>query len=134
MTAFVDEGRTVDVTYLSFSKAFDTVSNNILASECRFCGLDGWTIRCVTTGLMIGLGGERLMGCTLPRGQIECDGCLYTWTAQFNIFSNYLEEMMKPIFIRFADDTKLEGTVSTPAGRASIQRDLGRLEEWATGT
>jgi len=30
MTGWVDEGRAVDVVYLNFSKAFDTVSHNIL--------------------------------------------------------------------------------------------------------
>ena len=30
MTGWIDEGRAVDVVYLDFSKAFDTVSRNIL--------------------------------------------------------------------------------------------------------
>ncbi|GAB0207135.1 mitochondrial enolase superfamily member 1 [Grus japonensis] len=40
MTGWVDEGRTVDVVYLDFSKAFDTVSHNILIGKLRKCGLD----------------------------------------------------------------------------------------------
>ena len=42
MTGWVDEGRAVDVVYLNFSKAFDTVSHNILISKHRKCGLDEW--------------------------------------------------------------------------------------------
>jgi len=44
MTGWVDEGRAVDVVYLNFSKAFDTVSHNILLGKLRKCGLDesGW--------------------------------------------------------------------------------------------
>ncbi|GAB0206113.1 mitochondrial enolase superfamily member 1 [Grus japonensis] len=44
MTSWVDEGRAVDVVYLDFSKAFDTVSHNILISKLRKHGLDEWTV------------------------------------------------------------------------------------------
>jgi len=40
MTGWVDEGRAVDVVYLYFSKAFDTVSHNIFLGKLRKCGLD----------------------------------------------------------------------------------------------
>jgi len=38
MTGWVDEGRAVDVVYLDFSKAFDTVSHKILIGKPRKCG------------------------------------------------------------------------------------------------
>jgi len=45
MTGWVDEGGAVDVVYLDFSKAFDTVSYNILLGKLRKCGLDEWSAR-----------------------------------------------------------------------------------------
>ncbi|GAB0181788.1 mitochondrial enolase superfamily member 1 [Grus japonensis] len=45
MTCWVYEGRAVGVVYLDFSKAFDTISHNILVSKLRKCGLDEWTAR-----------------------------------------------------------------------------------------
>jgi len=41
VTGWVDEGRAVAVVYPDFSKAFDTVSHNILTGKHRTRGLDG---------------------------------------------------------------------------------------------
>jgi len=51
MISWVDEGRAVDVVYLDFSKAFDTVSHNILTGNLRKCGLDEWTVRWIESWL-----------------------------------------------------------------------------------
>ncbi|KAJ7403266.1 RNA-directed DNA polymerase from mobile element jockey-like protein [Pitangus sulphuratus] len=50
-TTWVDEGRAVDIVYLRFSKAFNTVSHNILIGKLRKCGLDEWTVRWVENWL-----------------------------------------------------------------------------------
>ena len=47
VTRLVDEGQAVDVVYLDFSKAFDTVPHNILAEKLAVHGLDGCTLRWV---------------------------------------------------------------------------------------
>ena len=47
----VDEGQAVDVVYLDFSKAFDTVPHNILVEKLAAHGPDGCTLRWVKHGL-----------------------------------------------------------------------------------
>jgi len=51
VTVWVDDGRAVDVVYLDFSKAFNTVSQNILISKLRKCGLDEWSVRWIENWL-----------------------------------------------------------------------------------
>ena len=44
VTRLVDEGQAVDVVYLDFNKAFDTVPHNILVEKLAAHGLDGCTL------------------------------------------------------------------------------------------
>jgi len=53
----MDGGRAVDVVYLDYSKAFGTISYNILITKLRKCGIDEWTVRWVETGLLAKLRG-----------------------------------------------------------------------------
>ena len=115
VTRWVDEGKAVDVVYLDFSKAFDTVSHSILLKKLAAHGLDwrmlhwvrnwldSWAQRVVVNGVK---SSWRPVTSGVPRAR--CWG-------RSSLTSSSMIWMTALSASKFTDDTKLGDTKMTPS-------------------
>ncbi|RMC19097.1 hypothetical protein DUI87_03701 [Hirundo rustica rustica] len=125
---WMDDGR-VDVVYLDFSKALDTIYHNNVTRKLRKCRLHEWTVRW-TENWMNGRS-QRVVfaitesGCEsvtrdVPQGSIM-------GPVLFNLFSSDLDKgQMLPQHV--IDSTKMAAVANTPEGCVALQKGLDRVE------
>uniref|UniRef100_A0A8C5PX62 Reverse transcriptase domain-containing protein n=1 Tax=Leptobrachium leishanense TaxID=445787 RepID=A0A8C5PX62_9ANUR len=128
----IDQGVAVDVIYLDFAKAFDTVPHKRLLFKLRKNSLDENTCSWIENWLK-----DRVQ-------RVVINGTFSRWTPVvsgvpqgsvigpilFNLFINDLEIGIESHVSVFADDTKLEKVIQCEQDVTSLQRDLDRLGDW----
>lgn len=133
ITCELDGGNNVDIIYLDFSKAFDTVPHHRLISKLKAHGLHEEVIKWVKNWLS-----DR-------RQRVSVDGELSNWTSVssgvpqgsvlgpilFLIYVNDLDIGLVSKLNKFADDCKLGKKIIDGADVEALRQDLNKLSDWS---
>ena len=134
VTGWLDEGDSVDVLYLDFSKAFDKVNHQMLLAKLKAAGVEGKLLAWLEDWLLgrrqrVVVNGEKsewaMVVSGVPQGTV-LGGPLFT------VFIKDVDGVIVFAFIRkFADDTKAACKIQSIEDAVKFQSDIDRLVKWA---
>ena len=129
----MEEGEPVDVAYLDFRRAFDSVPHERLLRKLHDMGIRGSLLEWLRSFL------------TGRKQRVIVNGSVSDWTTVgsgipqgtvlgpvlFIAFVNDLPDCIESACKLFADDTKVYVRAGTEVGRAKLQQDLDALASWS---
>jgi hypothetical protein len=135
VTKAADEGKSIDIIYLDFAKAFDKVPIRRLIAKLSGMGISGNVLRWISDWLTdrkqrVVVNGKysswRQVLSGVPQGSV-------LGPVLFSIFINDLDEAatLRQFVKKFADDTKLGQIINGVEDINELQQTLNRLCEWA---
>ncbi|CAH8641175.1 unnamed protein product [Dicrocoelium dendriticum] len=129
----VDCGKAVDVLFIDFSKAFDTVPHSRLLYKLNSFGISGPVLRWISAFLI----GREM--CVRVGSSLSFRQCVLSGVPQgsvlgpllFTLYVNDLPDELGVPSLMFADDLKLWFTIEEPIGPLTLQGALDRLWDWS---
>ena len=134
-TRWMDEGRSFDVLYLDFAKAFDKVCHRRLLLKLEELGIKGKMLEWVA---------DWMRG---RRQRVRVEGVYSDWEEVvsgvlqgsvlggllFNLFIDDIDETADgALVLKFADDTKIAQIVENAGEAERMQATIDNLAEWAS--
>lgn len=132
-TKAINEGSDVDVIFLDFSKAFDSVSHSRLSTKLKSYGIDGDILNWITKFLSNRVQRVRVgntLSSALPVESGVPQGSILG-PVLFLIFINDLPDNVNSSCKIFADDTKIYSRISSQEDHESLQNDINELFNWS---
>ena len=132
-TRILDAGFGIDVIYLDYRKAFDTVPHSRLLMKLQSCGISEQVLKWIqafltgrTMRVLVNGNSSSWVDVVsaVPQGSVL--GLLL-----FLLFVNDLPDWVKSSIKMFADDTKLWATIRNVSDGEMLQEDLNSLKNWS---
>lgn len=130
----VSNGKTVDVVYLDFSKAFDVVDHNILLRKLKKLGISGkigiWIHNFITDRRQTVSVNRKLSNSAPVKSGVPQGSCLGPILFLIMI-SDIDHKVSKSVVSSFADDTKVSHIISLLEDCNDLQSSLNDIYTWS---